>query len=67
MTVPGPAHRPAAAADRHTLCPLTLGTRPIWMARDQYDGPCPCLLFAGHPPPCQCIHTRPQPAPETPA
>lgn len=43
-----------------SACPGTVGSKPWWMSRDQYNadgGPCPCLLDAGHEPPCVCDHT----------
>jgi hypothetical protein len=41
-------------------CPGTVGVKPSWMSRDQYDadgGPCKCVLPPGHLPPCACEHT----------
>jgi hypothetical protein len=36
-------------------CGRDVGKRPSWMSSDQYD-PCPCVLKAGHQPPCECRH-----------
>lgn len=42
-----------------STCIGTVGTRPSWMGIDQYDGPCPCILDAGHDGICVCDHTKP--------
>lgn len=43
-------------------CGRDAGRRPAWMSLDQYD-PCPCVLVAGHEPPCACEHIVAEHAP----
>ena len=41
-------------------CKGTLGDKPSWMSRDQYEasgGPCRCVLSIGHDGPHGCEHT----------
>lgn len=37
-------------------CAGKVGVRPDWMGADQWDGPCPCILIAGHDGVCRCDH-----------
>jgi hypothetical protein len=45
-----------AEPDADRACSGKVGVRPDWMGADQWDGPCPCILIAGHDGVCRCDH-----------